>query len=439
MPCESKVQADNALTATSDLVRRDSSIPGLGLMLDPARLLAGMRGQLDSSRVDDIKLNYLRYKPGMNCLARYELRVEGQTIHAYAKSHGQDATSKLNKAAERPVIESILGPGRVILETERIVFSTFPNDAKLASLQRLGEIGYRQLLFRRVFGENSDWQTSEFIKVLNYKPERRCVVRLGRADGESALAKFYTHSGFVNARTISRRMSSESNRNSQYPEIIGRSKKHAVIAYRWWPGDSLRELGIVGKLSLSDVAETARVLSKFHSSEATGLLALEPAGRAERLSALAEHIGFVLPHLQQRAKGVAQGLIGWLGDQPLVHRPVHGDFYDKQVIVESGNVRLIDLDGACLDNPLIDLGSYVAHLEMHAINDGKGCSEIEVHQQTLVTAYEHSAGLVSAAALNKYIALGLFGLIHHPFRDWTDNWPVKTESLLQRVETLVAA
>jgi uncharacterized membrane protein len=35
-------------------------------MLDPARLLTGMRGQLDISKIDDIKLNYLRYKPGMN-------------------------------------------------------------------------------------------------------------------------------------------------------------------------------------------------------------------------------------------------------------------------------------------------------------------------------------------------------------------------------------
>ena len=216
-PCESMVQTDNALSATSDLIRRDSGIPGLGLMLDPARLLAGMRGQLDISKVDAIKLNYLRYKPGMNCLARYELRVKGQTIHAYAKSHGRDAASKLGKAMERPVIDSVLGPGQVVLESERIVFSTFPNDAKLASLQCLGEAGCRQRLFRRVFDEDSEWQGCELANVLNYKPERRYVVRLKRDDGASALAKFYTRSGFGKARTISRRMSSDRNGNGQYP------------------------------------------------------------------------------------------------------------------------------------------------------------------------------------------------------------------------------
>jgi hypothetical protein len=433
------IQINNVLSATSDLVQRDNSIPGLGLILDPARLLAGMRGQLDISRVDDIKLNYLRYKPGMNCLARYELRVEEQTIHAYAKAHGRDAASKLDKAMERPAIDSTLGPGRVVLESERIIFSTFPNDAKLASLQRLGEAGYRQRLFRRVFDEDSGWRGSELAMVLNYKPERRYVVRLKREDGESALAKFYTHSGFGKAQTVSRRMSSDINGSSQYPEIIGWSKKHAVIVYRWWPGDSLRELDVDGKWSMPDVEETARVLAEFHASGPAGLLAPDPSRQAERLSALGEQAGFLLPHLRQRAKGAAQGLIECLSGQPLVNHPVHGDFYDKQVIVDSGNVRLIDLDGARLANPLTDLGNYVAHLERHAINNGKEGSEIEMHQHALLTAYEKSAGPVSATTLNKYIALGLFGLIHHPFRDWAGNWPVQMDLLLQRVETLLAA
>jgi len=438
-PCESMVQTDNALSATSDLIQRDSGIPGLGLMLDPARLLAGLQGQLDISKVDDIQLNYLRYKPGMNCLARYELRVQGQTIHAYAKSHGRDAASKLDKAMERPVVDSILGPGRVVLESELIVFSTFPNDAKLPSLQRLGETAYRQHLFRRVFDEDSEWQGCELANVLNYKPERRYVVRLKREDGASALAKFYTDSGFGKARIISRRMSSDSNGNRQYPEIIGHSKKHAVIVYRWWPGDSLRGLDSDGKLSMPDVAETARVLAEFHASGPADLLAADPSRRAERLSALAEQAGFLLPHLRQRALSVAQGLIKWLDGQPLVNHPVHGDFYDKQVIVDSGNVRLIDLDGARLDNSLIDLGNYVAHLERHAVNDGKDGSQIEMHKQALLTAYGQSAGPVSATALDKYTALGLFGLIHHPFRDLAENWPAQTELLLQRVESLLAA
>jgi len=398
-----------------------------------------MRDQLDVNRVDDIQLNYLRYKPGMNCLARYELRVDGQRLQAYAKSHGHDAESKLDKAIDRPVIDSTLGPGRVVLTDDRVVFSTFPNDAKLPSLQRLGEAAYRRRLFRRIFDDGSAWQGGELASVLNYKPERRYVVRLGREDGTSALAKFYTRSGFGKAWKISRRLGSGDHNEGRYPEIIGFSRKHAVIAYRWWPGDSLRELDIDGRLSMSDVAETARTLAELHASGPAGLLAPDLSQQAERLTSLGRQVGFLLPHLQPGAERVTRVLIEWLTGQAPVNRPVHGDFYDKQVIVDSGNVRLIDLDGARLDNPLADLGSYLAHLERHAVNSGKPDSESELHRQTLVSAYEQSAGPVSNTDLNKYTALGLFGLIHHPFRDWAENWPAQTELLLERVETLLSS
>ena len=431
------MQANNAIDAAADLVRRDRSIPGLGLMLDPSRLLTQLNGKLDCSRVEEIKLVYLRYKPGMNCLALYELTAAGHTSKAYAKAHGEDAAGKMSKSVERTVIDGVLGPGRVVLEDRQIIFSTFPNDAKLASLQCLSDADYRQRLFRRLFGPGSTWQSSTFGQALNYKPERRYVVRLTRADGEPALAKFYSRSGYAKARTISRKLGE--NREGFYPETIGRSKKHAVIAYRWQSGTTLRQLHIDGELRLSDLAAAAATLAEFHASGCGGLLPLKASEQTERLSTLAKHVGVLLPHLHRRAEYVAHQLAQWLDCQTPVRQPVHGDFYDKQAIVCDRHVSLIDLDAVRLDNPLLDLGSYIAHLERQAGNHTMAVTDVELQKKTLVRAYTQSAGHVSTDQLNKYIALGLFDLIHHPFRDWTHNWPAQTEQLLERVESLFAA
>ncbi len=406
-------------------------------MLDPSRLLTELGGKLDCSQVGDIRLAYLRYKPGMNCLARYELSAGDHTVIAYAKAHGEDAASKMSKSTERTVIDGVLGPGRVVLEDRQIIFSTFPNDAKLASLQCLSNADYRQRLFSRLFGPGSLWQGSTFSRVLNYKPERRYVARLTRADGEPALAKFYSRNGYAKARTISRKLGE--NREGFYPETIGRSKKHAVIAYHWQPGTTLRQLNIDGKLSLSDLAAAAESLAEFHASGRGGLLPLEPGEQAERLSTLAEQAGILLPHLYQRAERVAQQLAEWVESQAPVRQPVHGDFYDKQAIVCDGHVRLIDLDAVRLDNPLLDLGSYIAHLERHACSHDPAMMDVVTQKETLVNAYRQSAGHVCTEQLDKYIALGLFDLIHQPFRDWTQNWPAQTEQLLERVENLFAA
>jgi streptomycin 6-kinase len=426
----------NPEQSIADLVRRDSRIAGLGMMLDPRRLLDGLRGQLDYSRIDDIRLVYLRYKPGMNCLARYELEAEGLTLCAYAKVHGCDATGKLQKAMERPAFDSAIGPGRMLLEDEGIIFSMFPNDAKLPSLMRLNTPQSREHMFRQVFGQQPGWQNCELDKILNYKPERRYVARLRGDEGQPALAKFYTRGGYERARAISRRLASSGGDNRQGIRVIGKSKRHSVIAYRWQPGESLRELGARGNLAIADIEATARALAEFHGATPSGRLAVDPAVLTERIKALGEQAGFLLPHLNGRAMGMATSLLQWLRQQPSVKRPIHGDFYDKQVIVSNGDAWLIDLDGARLDNPLVDLGNYVAHLERDVVTQGMARDELERQQQALVTTYEQSAETLSENQLSKYIALGLFQLLHRPFRDWEQDWPVKTELLLERVEDL---
>lgn len=430
------MNVNNAEQSIADLVRRDSSISGLGVILDPGRLLDGLRGQLDCRCIDDIRLVYLRYKPGMNCLARYELQTEGRTLSAYAKAHGRDAGSKLQKAMDRPARESAIGPGRVLLENRGIIFSMCPNDAKLPSLLRLSTPDSRKHLFDSVFGQQSGWQHCELDKILNYKPERRYVARLRGDEGQSALAKFYTRGGYDRARAVSRRLAVGGCDSRQGIKVIGKSKRHSVIAYRWQPGESLRELGTRGNLATTDIEAAARALAQFHGAAPSGLLAADPAVLAEKINALGEQTGFLLPQLSERAAGMAESLLQWLCQQPSVQRPVHGDFYDKQVIVNNGGAWLIDLDGACLDNPLMDLGNYVAHLERDVVTQGMARDELLRQQHALVSTYEQSAGALSENQLSKYIALGLFQLLHRPFRDWEQDWPIRTQLLLERVEDL---
>ena len=412
-------------------------MPGLGLLLDPGRLLGHLAGQLDISRVNDIRLDYIRYKPTMNCLTRYQLSVDGHEVTAYGKTHGQDAAGKLEKSTQRAVLDGELGPGRVTLKDQQIIFSTFPNDAKLAGLRCIEDGELRKKLFIRLFGQHSPWLESRFDQKLNYKPERRYVARVKRADGELALLKFYSSGGFDQARIISRKLSRS--HHDFYPETIGRTKKHKVIAYNWQAGTTLRLLSMDGKLALSDLTLAAESLAEFHTSRREGLAMATSPDRSKQIYALATQLGILLPALEQRAESVAQQLIQWLVSNPTVALPVHGDFYDKQVIVHTGKARLIDLDAARLDNPLVDLGNYISHL-LRQIGRGQlSMSEYAARKDVLLTGYEQATGSIDEQQLDNYIALGLFALIHQPFRDWEPDWPAKTQQLLKQVEDLLAA
>lgn len=414
------------MVSTDDLTRRDMRIPGLSLLLNPDRLADALHARLGKSPIEDIKPGYLRYKPGMNCLARYQIQVGGRWFSAYAKAHGPDRVEKLKKAAERPSVHSVIGPGRLLLENSGVVFSTFPNDAKLPTLLRLQDEASCNRLLERIFQPESGWRGSRIKRVLNYKPERRHVIQVLRADGEAALVKFYTRSGFARARAVRPATS-----------CIGESERRGAIAYRWKPGNSLRELAATGELAAEHLAATARELAAFHAGDREGLLRPDSAVEAKKIAALGEQIGFLLPALHKRAMHIATDLIVWLNHQPSLHKPVHGDFYDKQVIVGEGETSLIDFDGARLDDPMVDLGSYRAHLEYRAISDGMRASAADQQWQTLASAYEQAAGHVSEKNLGKYVALGLFRLIHHPFRDCEEEWQEITERLLARTERLL--
>lgn len=437
MLCELKEHTDISGSSTANLVRRDPGIPGLGLLLDPPGLLAELGRRVDVNSIGAIRLTYLRYKPGVNCLARYELHANGHRYDAYAKAFGDDAVTKLDKSMERTVCEGVLGPGRTVLAHSQLVFSTFPNDAKLVSLQCVADEDFRRRLFGRLFGHGSAWLDCHFAQSLNYKPERRYVARLEKSDNESVLAKFYSQTGYDKARMISRKLGGD--RHGFYPETVGRSKKYKVVAYRWRAGATLRQLGMEGNLNQAALKAAAKSLARFHASSFDGLEPPNATERNRRLEAIAEFTGFLLPQLDSRARRVARQLNEWLDGEKPVLQPVHGDFYDKQVVIDDDGAHLIDMDAARLDNPLLDIGNFLAHLESQVCGQAVSHSNLDFQREVFTCAMEKQGSHAAEPQLNRYIALALFGLTHHPFRDLAEDWPLQIERLLTRVEALLAS
>ena len=97
-------------TPENDLITRDSGLPGLAAILDPSVMAAQLAeagaefdgqidGQLDGqlgAEAEKLELQYLRYKPGTNCLAGYRLGTGPGARVFYAKAYaGGGAQAKL--------------------------------------------------------------------------------------------------------------------------------------------------------------------------------------------------------------------------------------------------------------------------------------------------------------------------------------------------------
>jgi aminoglycoside phosphotransferase (APT) family kinase protein len=414
------------MNAVENLAKRDEGIAGLGTILAPERLAESIHARLGRATIDDIRLDYIRYKPGINCIARYVVKAGGQTVNAYAKAHGPDAPCKMEKAGIRQTSETVLGPGRILLENESVVFSMFPNDSKLKAIQALAVEGAKERLLRRVFGRDSLWQEGDFDQPLNYKPERRYVVRIKHPSGDLAILKFHTPQDYQ--RILS---------NKHTSNVIGHSGRRAVFAHRWLAGDTLKDRCNSGRLRAEHIGAAASALAEFHNGTTESHAATDRSIQLSAIHTLGAQIGFLLPRLRTRASRTAKALGSWLAAEEPIFSPVHGDFYDEQVVIRGKEAILIDLDEVRLDDPLVDLGNYAAHMERDVISGRLSSVQCQQHLRTLVSAYESERGGVSERRLRLYVALSLFRLVQQPFRDFEQCWPERIQENLERVENLI--
>ena len=414
------------------LIERENAIPGLRHLLQPDQLRDLLLSHSNIRDPGELSPGYLRYKPGINCIARYEFKADGRRHFAYAKAFGAQGTEKLHKAMQRTEAGSSLGPGRVALKDQQILFSVFPNDSKLRSLSKLKNTESRKDLLARLFKSREGWESASF-RSLNYKPERRFVACFTNSAGATAAVKFYSQAGFEKVREYRKHL--ETTPNVQIPDWIGGSKVHRALAFSWLPGTTLQEH--LENPGHDAVSVAGRAIASFHAGHQHRLKGRDPKQAASQLDALARDMGILIPELKTQASELAQSLIAWLIRQPDPAHPIHGDFYAEQVLVSQGDVSLIDSDETHLGNPLSDVANFIAHLEQAAVSPGMDAMHIPAISTALISGYREIRPEMDFANLCQHIAVCLFRLIHKPFRDRSADWPGQTRALLQRCSDLL--
>src|SRR5262249_9497150 len=128
----------------------------------------------------------------------------------------------------------------------------------------------------------------------------------------------------------------------------------------------------------ADLHATGRALREFHggprSAEGKDLAReiavaalrhetarrLRAPGEAERSDAL------------ERLRVLSSGL------PPFPSPRLHGDFYEKQVLVRPDGLAFVDLDDSSAGDPALDLGNFLAHLELRQALGTLGAERREV-------------------------------------------------------------
>ena len=174
----------NLSAAELALTRADRDLLALPRVLDTEALMKQLGNGSSTPFADKAAKRYIRYKPGTNCLVAYELEREGRATSVYAKAFSGDFDIKYDKAVQIENDAESMPKHLWIFPNEKLLVRRFPNDGKLASLQRLADRESRRAFLQRLLPLRPEFWDSEYVE-LAYKPERRYVCRIQCPSGSA--------------------------------------------------------------------------------------------------------------------------------------------------------------------------------------------------------------------------------------------------------------
>jgi streptomycin 6-kinase len=419
--------------ADSDLVRRDPSLPGLKVVLDPEALVDRVRRASGQHDLAIGAATYIKYQRGLSCLAGYQLSIGETVIPIYATAYRADASAKLDKWRQQPEIRTPLGAGRIPLEDCVSLVTIFPNDRKIKALASMSQNETRQRLLAEVFSDRPDISAIA-MRPMVYRPQLRYVACLHNGT-EAGVLKCYGERDYATAKTNAQALAPSDALG--LPQLLGCSDRLAFLVMDWTVGRSLSEVLCAAAEETAVLEDVGRALAALHRQEPPGVPGLTRQAEAHQLASVAEAVGVLCPALAARALRAAATLGGALLDLPREERPLHGDFYAAQVLLAQQRVVLLDLDSMVRGDPALDVGNFIAHLILENLRGALSARRVATATESLVTGYRRYNPSCPPDRISLYTGAGLLKRGLKPFRSRQREWPAQTEALLDRLERLL--
>lgn len=422
----SRDPAKESSDADQRLITGDRRLVGLESLLSSdalSELLASTYSLRDVG-ASAARTTYLRYKPGVSCLAAFEAWSDGRAVRGYVIAYPPDSLKigKLLRAGNAAVHQRL-----------GIVACLFPQDLVLHSIRKWIEAPREAA---------NSWSTSQNlcgdlrVEVLRYKPERRFVAQLSRDGAPWAALRLYAPGDYLRARQNAKVLGGLAAINT--PKRTGHSHRDRGLLQEWLPGRRLSDAIESHAATDDDLRCTGIALARLHQQKCVKLRQSGHDDDAAQASFAAQAIAGVVPEFALRATQLAGRIAEALTELPATIAVRHGDFYGDQVLLDR-EASLLDLDQAGRGDPAQDIGNFIAHLIRSSVEGAFRQEEIESTTDALLEGYGAIHSVPRGAAISVYAAASLLRLAVEPFRRRDPNWFETTDAMLGRVELLTGA
>jgi hypothetical protein len=250
-----------------------------------------------------------------------------------------------------------------------------------------------------------------------YWPGVRCQICYQQQDGERVIyGKVFSHgAGEAAGRSlaaIAQRLRDAGADTLTIPRVYGYLPALDLLMTGPVEGDPLPDL-LHGGAGGGILARVATALALFHSLSVPEVeRRFRPADDLAVVQPWVALVGAVFPSLA-RALATARAALerGFPDGENTCPVLVHRDFYDKQVVVGSSRIGMLDLDTVCLGDGEIDVANFCAHLLLRAIKkEGSPFERTLAVRQEFLEAYRQLRPTTEMRLVTWYLASALLRL-----------------------------
>lgn len=423
--------------ADRKIVERDADLPGLSVLLDTDLLLEKLKVLPQFNKIKNVEVQYLRYKPNNSCACTLRILFkDGKVNYYYAKALTPTRFEESWNNPKRQKLIQDADPNAPLALFDLCIMLLHP--AYDRGIRHLGWLIKDKLKYQLLSCCDLTEQTQEKISIdiLRYKPERRLVAKIVHGNQKWVVRT-------IKSSDFSRVLTGAAFGAAQgYVKLLGVNGPCCSVITNWQEGESLcPETGFI--CSTEDIYQLAALLAKVHATNYSHPITYQMSDEIQSLKGVQKTFEHILPDyiswFTQLAVRVTEGLEK---QQPLPSTLIHGDFSLDQVVKSQNKqgvdeLYLLDWDRSATGNPLLDLATMQARLELQVIEGILPVWQVENLLSKFLKAYQAKTAL-DLAGLHWFVASAMLRLAVEPFRKRDVNWAQHTLLLLQRIETILS-
>jgi Phosphotransferase enzyme family len=393
----------------------DPALPQLSRLLDADEMAPILRRLArPDEALSSVRVNGLRYSPGLRLLVHYGVRIGGEWHSVTAFASGRSRFGQVVHASEaRALVRAVASRSPAVTaltfdQKLQCVIQWMPLDLRMPALAQQGN-RLRRLL--RGAGVNIA-PTGAEPAILRYRPLGRASFRLGRH-----FVKIYGREGafaaFANAVEVaSGRLPFAS------PRVEAVVPKLRLVVQSLLPGRP--------PTRNAEVAAAAGALaSTLHRTGVDGLPPAHPSWELLRVARAERVLLAIAPDLRTRV-GKLVARLEADAPSPSVLVPSHGDFTAGQLLERRRELALVDLDSMCLAPPALDLATFAGHFVLGGKDDLSRAAQV---LEDLVEGYGDRP-----PDMNWYLTACILRRAHRPFRRLEWNWHERVGNMVDAAE-----